>query len=456
MNMEFKPLKPYVQPSFDDNDAGGLDADMKARMRRPIVVGSWIVGVFVVASVLFMAVAPIEAAVLAPGVIKVETSRKDVRHRDGGIVRQILVREGQQVKAGQPLLTLDDVQAKAQVDVLRNQHDAVLAQSARFQAEATGQRSLVMPAELMSRMNDPRVAGQVRDQQFLFASRLSTYDSQSDVLGQREQQLQTQIVGVQSQLDSIDEQIRLTKEELSGYQTLNEKGYAPKTLILRYERTLADLGGRRGALVSEINRLRQQMGETRMQLATLRQERISQAAEGVRQAQTQLSDIGPKLAAAQQVLDRTVVRSPANGYVLSLNQHTVGGVIGSGELLMSVVPANEPLIVSARIKPTDIDDVRAGMPARVRLSAFNYRKVSPVEAAVTTVSADQIVDEKSGQGFFVAEIRIPPQELAKLPKGAKITPGMPAEAMIVTGKRTVLAYIVSPFTDTISDALREE
>jgi HlyD family type I secretion membrane fusion protein len=456
MNMDFKALKPYVEPSFDDNDASGLDAEMKARMRRPIVVGSWIVGVFVVAATLFMAVAPIDAAVLAPGVIKVEASRKEVRHRDGGVVRQILVREGQQVRAGQPLITLDDVQAKAYVDVLRNQQDAVLAQSARFQAEATGQRILVLPPELTSRMNDPRVAGLVRDQQFLFASRLSTYESQADVLNQREQQLQTQITGVQSQLDSVDEQIRLTKEELSGYQTLNEKGYAPKTLILRYERTLADLAGRRGALVSEINRLRQQMGETSMQLTTIRQERISQAAEGVRQMQTQLSDVGPKLAAAQQVLDRTVVRSPANGYVLSLNQHTIGGVIGAGELLMSVVPVNEPLIVSARIKPTDIDDVRPGMPARVRLSAFNYRRVSPVTAEVVTVSADQIVDEKSGQGYFLAEIRIPPKELAKLPKGAKITPGMPAEAMIVTGRRTILSYVISPFTDTISDALREE
>jgi HlyD family type I secretion membrane fusion protein len=449
-------IKPYVEPSFDDNDAGGVDAEIKARVRRPIVVGSWIIGIFVVATVFFMAVAPIDAAVLAPGVIKVEASRKEVRHRDGGVVRQILVREGQQVRAGQPLITLDDVQAKAYVDVLRNQQDAVLAQSARFQAEATGLRTLVLPPELTSRMNDPRVAGLVRDQQFLFASRLSTYESQADVLNQREQQLQTQITGVQSQLDSIDEQIRLTKEELSGYQTLNEKGYAPKTLILRYERTLADLAGRRGALVSEINRLRQQMGETRMQLTTIRQERISQAAEGVRQMQTQLSDVGPKLTAAQQVLDRTVVRSPANGYVLSLNQHTVGGVIAPGELLMSVVPVNEPLIVSARIKPTDIDDVRPGMPARVRLSAFNYRRVSPVEAEVVTVSADQIVDEKTGQGYFLAEIRISPQELAKLPKGAKITPGMPAEAMIVTGRRTILSYVISPFTDTISDALREE
>lgn len=456
MNMDFKPPKPYVRPSFEDNDTSALDPGLKERMRRPIVIGSWIVGVFVVAATLFAAVIPIDAAVLAPGTVRVEANRKEIRHRDGGVVRQILVREGQAVRAGQPLITLDDVQAKAQVDVLQNQYDAVLAQSARFQAEAAGQRTMVTPPELTARMNDPRVASAIRDQQFLFSSRLSFYDSQSSVLQQREDQLQTQVTGVQSQLDSIDEQIRLTREELTGYQTLHEKGYAPKTLILRYERTLADLGGRRGSLISEINRLRQQMGEARMQLASLRQERTSQAAEGVRQMQTQLADVGPKLAAARQVFERTVIRSPSNGYVLGLSQHTIGGVVGAGELVTAVVPSNEPLIVSARIKPTDIDDVRADMPARVRLSAFNYRKVSPVEARVISVSADQLVDERTGEGYFMAEIRIPPKELAKLPKGAKITPGMPAEAMIVTGKRTILSYIVSPITDTVSDALREE
>jgi HlyD family type I secretion membrane fusion protein len=445
-----------VRPSFDDGDTSALDPGLKARMRRPIVIGSWIVGVFVVAAFLFAAVAPIDAAVLAPGVIRVEANRKEVRHRDGGVVRRIMVREGQQVRLGQPLIALDDVQAKAYVDTLQNQYDSVLAQSARFQAEAAGRRLLTFPAELTARISDPRVAGLVRDQEFLFTSRLSFYDSQSDVLGQREQQLATQIGGVQAQLDSIDEQLRLTREELAGYQTLHEKGYAPKTLILRYERTLADLQGRRGSLISEINRLRQQMGETRLQLVTLRQERTSQAAEGVREMQTMLSDVGPKLTAARQVLERTVVRSPANGYVLSLSQHTIGGVVGAGELLMAVVPINEPLIVTARIKPTDIDDVRAGMRARVRLSAFNYRKVSPVEAEVMSVSADQLTDERTGEGYFMAEIRIPPKELAKLPKGSRITPGMPAEAMIVTGKRTILSYIVSPITDTVSDALREE
>jgi len=276
------------------------------------------------------------------------------------------------------------------------------------------------------------------------------------VLAQKLQQLETQIGGVQAQVDAVNESDRLTKEELAGYQTLYEKGYAPKTLILRYQRTLADLAGRRGSLLAEITRLREQIGETRLQITTLKEQRISQAAEGLRQMQSGLAEVTPKLAAARQTLDAATVRSPVDGYVLDLTQFTVGGVVGPGERLMSVVPANAPLIVSARIKPQDIDVVHPGMKARVRLSAFNARRTPPVEAAVLTVSADQLVDEKTGEGYFRADLKIPPQELAKLPKGDKLSPGMPAEAMIVTGRRSILSYVVSPLTDTIRDALRED
>jgi len=172
--------------------------------------------------------------------------------------------------------------------------------------------------------------------------------------------------------------------------------------------------------------------------------------------QTGLSDVGPKLAAASQMLEAAVVRSPADGYVLDLTQFTVGGIVAPGERLMSVVPADAPLIVTVRIKPQDTDIVKPGLTARVRLSAYNSQRVPPVLAEVVNVSADQLTDERNGESYFRADVRIPPQELTKLPKGVKLTPGMPAEAMIVTGKRTVMSYMVSPLTDTIRDALRED
>lgn len=456
MKMDFHAPKPYVAPSFDDKDLAPLDPELERRMRKPIVAGAAVVGVFVVGVTLFSAVARIDSAVMAPGMVRVEDNRKTVRHLQGGTVRQILVKEGQHVRKDQVLLTFDEVQPRASNDVFQNQQDALMAQSARFQAEATGQRTVAFPPELTARAADPRVAGIIRDQDFLFTSRLQFFETQSSVLAQKLQQLETQIGGVQAQVDAVNESDRLTKEELAGYQTLYEKGYAPKTLILRYQRTLADLAGRRGSLLAEITRLREQIGETRLQITTLKEQRISQAAEGLRQMQSGLAEVTPKLAAARQTLDAATVRSPVDGYVLDLTQFTVGGVVGPGERLMSVVPANAPLIVSARIKPQDIDVVHPGMKARVRLSAFNARRTPPVEAAVLTVSADQLVDEKTGEGYFRADLKIPPQELAKLPKGDKLSPGMPAEAMIVTGRRSILSYVVSPLTDTIRDALRED
>lgn len=456
MKMDFNAPKPYVTPSFDDKDLVPLDPVLEERLRRPIVRGAAVVGVFVVGLTLFSAVAKIDSAVVAPGMVRVEDNRKTVRHLQGGTVKAILVKEGQHVKQGQVLLTFDQVQPRATNDVLQNQQDALLAQSARFQAEATGARAVAFPPELTSRTSDPRVAGIIRDQDFLFMTRLQYFETQSAVLSQKLQQLETQIGGVQAQVDAVKESDQLTREELAGYQTLYEKGYAPKTLILRYQRTLADLAGRRGSLVAEITRLRQQIGETRLQQNTLKEQRVSQAAEGLRQMQTSLAEVTPKLAAASQTLDAATVRSPADGYVLDLTQFTVGGVVGAGERLMSVVPANAPLIVTSRIKPQDIDVVKPGMEARVRLSAFNSRTAPPVNATVTTVSADQLVDEKTGEGYFRADLKIEPRELTKLPKGSKLSPGMPAETMIVTGNRSILSYIVSPLTDTIRDALRED
>ena len=443
MKLDFNAPKAYEAPSFGDKDLVPLDGTMDRRIKRPIIVGSAVVGVFVVGLTLFAAVAKIDSAVVAPGTVRVEDNRKTIRHREGGTVKAILVKEGQRVKQNQVLLTFDEVQPKSTTDVLQNQYDALLSQSARFQAEATGQQAVTFAPELTTRAaTDPRVAGMIRDQEFLFSTRQAFFE--------------TQIGGVQAQVDAVKESDDLTREELAGYQTLYEKGYAPKTLILRYKRTLADLAGRRGQLVAEITRLREQIGETRLQITTLREQRISQAAEGLRQMQTGLAEVTPKLTAARQMLKSATVRSPSDGYVLDLTQFTVGGIVGPGERLMSVVPADAPLIVTARIRPQDIDSVHDGMTARVRLSAFNARTAPPVNAEVLTVSADQLVDEKTGVGYFRADLKIPPAELAKLPKGSKLTPGMPAEAMIVTGRRSILSYIVSPLTDTIRDALRED
>jgi HlyD family type I secretion membrane fusion protein len=299
MKLDIGPVRStYVAPTFGGEDRGPLDPNLRKRLQRPMKTGAVIIGVFVLGLGLWASLYSRETGITAAGAVKVESNRKTIRYREGGTVRQILVKEGQRVRPGQPLILFDDVQPRAANDVFQSQYDGLLAQAARFSAEGTGKASLEFPPELTSRMSDPRVAGLIRDQQFLFTTRLQLFQSQNSVLSQRLDQLQTQIEGQQAQVASVEEQRRLTAEEMSGYQILYDKGFAPKPLILRYQRSIADLAGRKGSLLADIARLRQQIGETRMQMVATRDQRESQAAEGLRDAQARLADVTPRLTAA--------------------------------------------------------------------------------------------------------------------------------------------------------------
>lgn len=456
MKLDIVPRSDYVAPAFGGDDRSPLDPKLQRRMRKPMIIGAIVILVFVIGLGVWASLVGLGTGISAPAQVAVESSRKTLRARETGTVRQILVKEGQLVRAGQPLLIFNDVEARATNDVLQAQYDQLIAQSARFGAESTGRAALSFPPELTARAADPRVAGLMRDQEFLFISRLQLFESQLAVLNQRLEQITNQIAGQQAQVDSVDEQRRLTAEELSGYEILNAKGYAPKTLILRYQRTMADLAGRKGQLVADIARLRQQMGETRMNMATLRNNRQSEAAEGLRDAEARLADVRPRLSSSKQTLDATVVRSPVDGYVFGLTQHTVGGLAGGGELLLDVVPSGTPLMVTAMIKPQDVDDVQVGMDAKVRLVGLNQRWNPPLPAKVAVVSADVIYNDKTGIGTYRVDLRIDPKDLKLLKAGAKLTPGMPAMAQIVTGERTVMGFLISPITDTLRDAFREE
>ena len=458
MKLDLTPLhSSYVAPSFGD-DRQPVDPMLERRMRRPMIVGGLIILVLVIGLGLWASFSSLSTGVTAVGEVRVEMNKKTVRHRETGTIRQVLVQEGQRVRAGQPLILYSDIEARAAYDVLQNQADMYEAQVARFSAEALGRPSVTYPAELLSRVSDPRVAGMIRDQDVLFTTRLQLFQSQNAVLAQRMEQLQSQVEGQKTQVVSVDEQIRLTADEMSGYQTLYDKGFAPKPLILRYQRSIADLQGRKGSLTSDLARMHQQMGETQMQVAANRDTRQSQAAEGLRDAQSHLADIAPRLTAAKETLDQTVVRAPVDGYVLNLTQFTPGGVTGAGETLMEIVPADAPIIVAAQIPPQDINKVHTGMDAQVRFTGLNQRWNSPLAAKVIMVSADKMVNDKANPpvAYYRADLRIDPQELTKLKKNTQITPGMPAQAMLVSGKRTVMGSLISPITDTLRGALSDQ
>jgi len=456
MKLDLTPVRSaYIVPTFGGDEYLPIDPELQRRIRRPMVVGAAIIGVLVLGLGLWASLTPIAGGITAQGEVRVESNVKTLRNRQGGTVRQILVQEGQRVRAGQPLIMFNDVEARAANDVLQNQVDSLLVQTARFNAEATNKDSLEFPPEVTARMSDPRVAGMIRDQQFLFTTRAQLFQSQNSVLSQRLDQVQTQVEGQQAQVASVDEQIKLTEEEMDGYQTLYDQGFAPKPLILQRRRSLADLKGRKGSLIADIARLRQQAGETRMQVSANRDTRTSQAAEGLRDAQTKLADTLPRLAAARQSLDDSVVRSPVYGYVFNLSQFTVGGVTAPGEVLTQVVPADAPIVVTAMIEPKDIDKVHSGMDATVRFTGLNQRWHGPMKAKVVLVSADKIVNEKAGSSYYRADLRIDSKELTKLKRSAQVTPGMPAQVMVVTGKKTVMESLISPITDTVHGALHD-
>ena len=456
MKLDLTPVRSsYVVPTFGGDDNLPIDPALQRRMRHPMIVGATLIGTLVLGLGLWASLTPLASGITAQGEVRVESNRKTVRNREGGTVRQILVQEGQRVRTGQPMMLFNDVEPRAGYDVLQNQVDSLEVQSARFTAEATNRPMLEFPQDVTARMSDPRVAGMIRDQQFLFTTRAELFESQNSVLSQRMDQVQTQIEGQQAQMASVDEQIKLTDEEMAGYQKLYDQGFAPKPLILRYQRSLADLKGRKGSLIADIARLRQQAGETRMQVAANRDTRTSQAAEGLRDTQTKLADTMPRLAAAKEALDHTVVRAPVEGFVFNLTQFTVGGVTGPGEVLMEVVPANAPIVVSAQIPPKDIDKIRVGMDAQVRFTGLNQRWHGPMSAKVVLVSADKIVNEKAGTSFYRADLKIDSKELTKLKKSAQISPGMPASVMVVTGEKTIMGSLLSPIIDTVHGALHD-
>jgi HlyD family type I secretion membrane fusion protein len=462
MKLDFGQTRPdpdnhgYVVPTFGAEDRGPMAKELQTRLRKPMILGGIVIAVFVFGLGLWASLDKLATGITAVGEVRADTMRKTLRQREIGIVKQILVAEGQQVKAGQPLLLFNDVEARAAVDVLQNQYDTMITQNARFNAEATGAAAINFPAEIMARIGQPAVAQLIRDQEFLFTTRRQVYESQTAVLGQRVEQQLTQVSGQQAQLDSIIEQQRLTQEELDGYRKLNEQGFAPKTLVLRYERSMAELSGRKGQLQADIARIRQQMGETRLQLTQLRNERQNQSAEGLRDSQTRLADVIPRLTAARQSLAATVVRAPVDGHIFNLTQFTIGGLVGAGENVMDVVPLGAPLTVTAMIRPEDVDEVRVGMTTKVRLTGLNQRFNDALDGTVSVVSADRMTNEQNGAAFYRIDVRIDPAELKKLKKGVQMTPGMPATVTVVGGNRSVMGYLISPITSTWEDAFREE
>ena len=423
--------------------------------RRVVLVGTIIVLIFFGFFGAWAVFAPLDSAAIASGTLAVENNRKVVQHLEGGIVKEILVRDGDAVKAGQSLIRLVGIQPRAQLQLIRGQRNALLARAARLRAERDGNAGLSFPEELTAQGDDPRVQESMLGQLNIFEARRDAIEGQRQILGQRVAQFREEIVGVQAQIRSADEQLVLIEDELTGLQTLFAKGLTPKSRLLALQRRKAEIQGERGQNLSAIARAKQNITEAEIRIFELRTEQVSEVVSELREVETELLDLQERLGAAEDVQRRTDVISPADGVVVDMQITNVGAVIQPGERLLDVVPGNEKLVIDARVTPTDIDVVHPGLPAQVRLVAFNQRITPTVEGTVASVSADRLIDEATGESYFTARIEISNPDDPTL-DGLVLLPGMPAEVLIRTGERTLLQYLVSPVQQSFTRSLTEQ
>ncbi|HJQ57719.1 MAG TPA: HlyD family type I secretion periplasmic adaptor subunit [Vineibacter sp.] len=401
------------------------------------------------------AVAPLASAAIAPGAIKSEGSRRTVQHLEDGIVRELLARDGDKVVAGQVVARLDDVASLAQHAALKSQRITLLTQQARLVAERAGQRDVVWPPDILSERLDPRVADAIAAQTALFISRRTSIDSQLKVLSERIGQLNAIIASVRSQIKSHDEQLELLRSEITIVAEVVRLGLEKKARLLSLLRQEAALLGNHSDLESQITRGTASIAETHAQMETLRARQANEIAGELADVRQKLVEVEEKEKQAADIAGRREIVAPVGGTVLNSCFFTVGGVVKPGDPLMDIVPLEDRLVAEVQVAPGDIDVVHTSLVAQVRLPAFKQRLVPFLTGKVTFVSADAVVDEKAQRSFYRAHVVIDAAELARL-DNVHLTPGMPVEALILTGDRTFAEYIIQPLRDSFARAFREQ
>lgn len=437
------------------------DLDAADDPRRDIRIGAAIGFLFFVVLLGWATFAPLDAGVYAQGNVAVSGNRQSVQHPAGGVVGAIHVREGQKVRAGDLLLELQAPDLEATERALTSEYLTLVAQRSRLLAERNGGRTFAAPPEFanLPPADRPIAEQALQLQRSQLQARSGSLSAQSSVLGQRSRQLAEQQSGYAQQRLSVREQQQIMQDELEGLRELERKGFASTNRVRALERALSELRGREAALTAEMARAGEGMGETRMQSLSLRKVTLEEIAAELRETQTRLSEILPKLVAAREQLQRSRIRAPASGQVVGLSVFTVGGVIGPGQTLMEIVPDNRNLVIQAQVSPGDADDVYHGQSAQVRFLSVHDRTLPLLSGTVRTISADSLRDEKSGLTYFVAEVEVPPDEMARVRDAlgrGQLRPGLPAEVVLTSRKRTALDYLLEPLTVHFWSSLREQ
>ncbi|MFN8984027.1 MAG: HlyD family type I secretion periplasmic adaptor subunit [Alphaproteobacteria bacterium] len=400
------------------------------------------------------AFAMIDSAVIAPGTLMVEGNRRNVQHLEGGIVGEVLVRDGAIVVAGQPLIRLEDTRVRAGLNLVLDETDRLRARIAVLIAEREEAPAPAFPPELVARRTEPKVAEIMAVQAEEFAARRISLQGQVDILTQRALQLQKQIDGLNVRIESNDRQLALVRQEIIGVEGLVRMGLERLPRLLSLQREEARLIGERGEAIENVARTQQAVGEAEMQRAQLLRSRQEDNAKELRELQGRLLELREREISANDQLMRLTIDAPEAGMVMDLRFATRGGVIAPGAQVASIVPQEERLVVEAQITPIDVDTVRIGMPASIRLSHAAARTTPILEGEVERISPDRMTDQRTGQPYFIARIAFAPEELAKHAH-LRLQSGMHAEVLIRRGERSFASYLARPLADRFAKSIRE-
>jgi HlyD family type I secretion membrane fusion protein len=453
-NQKFTVLVDDLLNRVDKSPENPIDQPPAKIAGRSIQIGLWIMLVFFIALFLFGGLIPISSAAVAPGLVIVESRRKTIQHLEGGIVEEILVKEGQVVKKGAPLIRLQNTSAKARRDLQLGQYRASIALQSRLMAERDELDAITFPQSLLDERSDAKVQEIIEAQERLFQTRRTSVKGQINVLEQKIAQLGEQVKGQEAQKLATQQQIGFINEEIATVRELLKSGNAQKPRLLALERTAANLRGSLGQYTAEIAKAKQAINESELEIMNIRNNLLNEVATELRNVQVQLSDIEENLKASSDIFDRTTINAPIGGIITSMKVFTVGGVIAPGGAIMEIVPQGDNLEVEAQISPNDIDNVHPGLVARVRLVPLKSRRVPALDGTVINVSPDVIVDNRTGMPYYQAKIVVDQKFLESL-KDVTLYPGMPVEIFIITGQRSMLSYLMSPLKDSMYRAFRE-
>jgi HlyD family secretion protein len=438
--------------------------DVPKSPRRAMVLGIAVLFLGVLLFVVWASLAPLNGAVVAVGSFVATGQNKQVQHLEGGIIRDLLVNEGDLVEAGQALVRLDETPARSSLRRLVLKKYRTIAMQARLDAQIEKKDAIAVPKELATAVDEPEVQGIFDRQRMELKAHREEQSNEEEVLRKEIAGLKESIGGYGAQLKGVEERLALFTEELNAKKSLLERQLTRKTDVFALQRAEAGVSGERGELIARIADAKERIARAEQQIAQVRSAAMQKAVEELREAETQRDDVLEQIRAQEDVLRRLDVRAPVRGIVVKLNHHATGAVVAPGSIILELLPVNDQLIIEARVKPNDITHVKEGQDALVRLTALNQRMTPVIDGRVVYVSADTVSEQATPQSLgaqparansFIVRVALDQRDARRKVENFRPTPGMPADVYIETGQRTLLEYLLRPLLDSLSRGFRE-